>query len=99
MLRSGIGLAAWDSYNVLVDEANYTTYGAPALGGFAAGDKIAFGIVKFLATRLMSTDWKMRRGSLLQKIPAFSLIQIKVGVSRNGNKSRWPAINAREATP
>src|SRR3954454_13968580 len=31
MLRSGIGTAAWDSYDVLVDEASYTADGAPAL--------------------------------------------------------------------
>src|SRR3954449_12053873 len=29
------------------------------------------GIVKFSATGPTSTDWKMRRGSLLQKIPPF----------------------------
>ena len=73
----------------------------PLMGRRRCGRRqIAFGIVKFSATGPMSTDWTMRRGSLLQKIPPFSLIQIKVGVSQNGKKkSRWPAINAREVTP
>jgi len=43
---------------ILVNCPNYTAYGAPALRGFAAGGKIAFGIVKFLATGAMSTDWR-----------------------------------------
>jgi len=68
------------------------------LSGFAAGGKIAFVIVKFSATGSMLIDGNAR-GFPVQKIPSFSLIQIKVGVSRNGKKSRWPAINAQEATP
>jgi hypothetical protein len=67
----------------------------PALDGFAAGCKLAFVIVKFLATGPMLTSWNVTRAPPVQKIPSFFLIQIKV----DGKKSRWPVTNAREATP